>query len=649
MNHFLRCFMNRLLFLFCLITLPSQASISLSEYGALPSVGMVAISPNGELIAFRKVTSAQDAVYVVSIKDQKLVFALDVSKIQPGGIYFFNNEQLFLRVSQYTRVAGFRGKFDLSTAFVLNIKDKKIRQLLTPGDKILAGQSGLGHVVGITPDGQYALMPAYSQIDNHFPKPNYSLYKVSLKRNHIKPEQGGSYHTDDFFVNREGNAIVQEEYDERNSEHKVLALNNGKWIEIFKEKTAVKNRSFVGLTADFQSLVMLTDDEKTGRTSYYTMSLKDGAIAGPLLGRDDADIESVITDMQRVVYGVRYSGFIPSYHFFDAKVDSKMNAIQKEFPDQAVWLIDWTPDWQNVVVRVEGSDYPEDYFLFNNNNQASFLTSGRPAFKPEDINPIGKSIYTARDGLKIPTLLTIPRSKAGAIKNLPAVIYPHGGPASYDTIGFDYFAQALAAQGYLVIQPQFRGSTGFGTAHYTAGHGEWGKKMQDDLTDAVKFFTSKGIVDPKRVCIVGASYGGYAALAGGAFTPDLYKCVVSINGIGDLNGMLAWDKNQYGNNSEVANYMAMQFANGEVDKKALEKMSPETYAGNFAAPVLLIYSTNDKRVPPKQSEQMLKALKKQQKPATALELEGENHHLLEGETRTQALEATVNFVRQHLQ
>jgi len=570
MNHFLRGFVNGLL-LFCIITLPVHASISLSDYGALPSVGMVAISPNGELIAFRKVTNEQDAIYVVSIKDKKLVFALDVSKIQPGGIYFFNDEQLLLRVSQYTRVEGFRGKFDLSTAFVLNIKDKKIRQLLTPGDKILAGQTGVGNVVGVTPDGQYALMPAYSPVDNHFPEPVYSLYKVSLKRNHVRSAQGGDYNTEDFFVNREGKAIAQEEYDERNNEHKILALNDGKWVEIFKEKTAVKNKSFVGLTPDSQSLVMLTDDDETGRTSYYTMNLKDGVITGPLLGRNDADIESVITDLQRVVYGVRYSGFTPSYHFFDAKVDTKIKAIQKEFPDQAVWLIDWTPDWKKVVVRVEGSDYPEDYFLFDDINQASFLTSGRPAFKPEDINPIGKSTYIARDGLKIPTLLTIPHSKVGAIKNLPAVIYPHGGPASYDTVGFDYFAQALAAQGYLVIQPQFRGSTGFGSEHYSAGHGEWGKKMQDDLTDAVKYFTSKGVVDPKRVCIVGASYGGYAALAGGAFTPDLYKCVVSINGIGDLNGMLAWDKNQHGSSSEVADYMAMQFANGEVEKKSWKK------------------------------------------------------------------------------
>ena len=637
------------LFLLCLFTYSTQATIPLNDYGALPSVGMVAISPNGNLIAYRKVTADQDAVFVVSLIEKKLLFAIDVSSTQPGGIYFFNDDQVFLRASQYTRVAGFRGKFDLSTAFVLNIKDKKIRQLLTPGDKILAGQTGLGNVVGITPDGQYALMPAFSPVNNLFPDPSYSLYKVSLLKNNVKMIENGDFNADDFFVNREGEAIAQEEFDERNNEHKVLALRDGKWIEIFKEKAAIKHKHFVGVTPDFKSLVMLSNNVETGRTNYYTMSLADGTITGPILGRNDADIENVIADLQRVVYGVRYSGFSPSYKFFDPKIDKKMNDIIAEFPDQSVWLIDWTPDWNNLVVNVEGSDYPDDYFLFDAENKSQYLTSGRPQFKPEDINPIGKVTYTARDGLKIPTLITIPRTKVGAIKNLPAIIYPHGGPASYDTIGFDYQAQAFADQGYLVIQPQFRGSDGFGIQHYTAGHGEWGKKMQDDLTDAVKFFTTKGMIDAKRICIVGASYGGYAALAGGAFTPDLYKCVVSINGIGDLNAMLSWDKSQNGSDSEVADYMAMQFANGNVDKKELEKMSPEIFASQFTAPVLLIHSENDKRVPIKQSEQMLSALKKAKKTAELIRLEGDNHHLLEGSTRKQALEATIKFVNQHLQ
>src|SRR5688500_14662916 len=128
MNHILRNFIKPLLFFF--LTGPAHASLSLNDYGSLPSVGMVAISPNGNLIAFRKVINDQYAVYIVSIKEKKLLFALDVSAIQPEGIYFFNDEQVLLRASNFTRVNGFIGKFDLSTAFVLNIKDKKIRQLL---------------------------------------------------------------------------------------------------------------------------------------------------------------------------------------------------------------------------------------------------------------------------------------------------------------------------------------------------------------------------------------------------------------------------------------------------------------------------------------------------------------------------------------
>ena len=142
-------------------------------------------------------------------------------------IYFFNNEQVFLRASEFTRVTGFRGKFDLSTAFVLNIEDKKIRQLLIPGKKILAGQTGLGNVVGVTSDGQYALMPAFSPVDNHFPKPVYSLYKVSLQRNFLKSSEAGDLNTEDFFVNREGEAIAKEEHDDRNNEHKIIDYEDG--------------------------------------------------------------------------------------------------------------------------------------------------------------------------------------------------------------------------------------------------------------------------------------------------------------------------------------------------------------------------------------------------------------------------------------
>lgn len=635
-------------FLFIFASSIVMASPTPNDYGALPTIQMVAISPSGESIAYRKATESQNTVVVASISQKKTLLAIDIGKLQPENIYFLNEKQIMLIVSEYRRVEGFLGKFDLSTAFTLNIDDKKIRQLLIPGDKILAGQTGLGKVVGITPDGKYALMPAWSDINNIFPDSFYSLYKVNLSRNLVTVAKEGTQRTKDFFVDKQGDTFVIEEYNDRTNVHKILAKQGSKWVEIFTESTPIRNKNFVGLTADFKSLVFLDRDEKTDHTSYNLMALADGAITKSIFAKEGANIAGVISDSQRVVYGVSYSGFVPSYNFFDPALDQRIKDIIAKFPDQAVHLSDWSPDWKHIVVNVSGSNYASDYFLFSPNQEPIFLTTGHPQIKANDINPLGKVTYTSRDGLKIPTLITIPHNKSSELKNLPAVIYPHGGPESHDTIGFDYFAQALASEGYLVIQPQFRGSNGFGFKHRDAGYGEWGKKMQDDITDAVKFFSAKGIIDPQRVCIVGASYGGYAALAGGAFTPDLYKCVASINGVSEMNSFLSYEKNHNGKNSEAFSYWKLQLANGDVNAQSLEQISPVKFAQQFTAPVLLINSSNDTTVEPEQSTNMLKALEKQKKSARLITLEGDDHYLEKGTTRTQAVTEVVKFVKENL-
>ena len=234
------------------------------------------------------------------------------------------------------------------------------------------------------------------------------------------------------------------------------------------------------------------------------------------------------------------------------------------------------------------------------------------------------------------------------MKNLPAVLMPHGGPASYDEIGFNYTAQALAQQSYMVIMPQFRGSSGLGRDHEIAGHGEWGRKMQDDLTDAMNFFIKKGIVDPERIAIVGGSYGGYAALAGGAFTPDLYKCVVSINGIGDLAQFRSWIRGERGRSSESLAYWETQIGGQEYTKEEAISRSPARVADNFQAPVLLIHSVDDEIVPIGQSKIMARALKKAGKDVELIQLKGDDHHLSFGKTRLEALKATVEFIREHI-
>lgn len=632
-----------LLFTTCL-----QAAPSLKDYGGLPDISRVSISPDGQRVAFYRIINDRKLVQVVSLADNKSIAKVDVSSIVPQDVYFLNNNQLLIRVAELKRVSGFLGKFDVSSAFLFDLPSKKIRQLLTPGDKILAGQQGLGDVVGITADKKYLLMPAYSDVDFQFPTPKYQLYKVGLNSKILKMADIGDYNIRDFFVDAEGEPLVRIEFDEKTDEYNVYTRHKNNWDKIFSEKTPIRYKAFQGLSEDFKNLIFIETDQDSQRESVFSMSLADGKITGPLYLKPNSDVQGLIVDIQRVVRGVEYSGFTPSYYFFNSELNARFQAIAENFPEHSVYLESYSPDWKHLVVNVSGSLIADDYYLASAGKEIAFLASGRPAISETDINPIGKVTFTARDGLKIPTLITIPRSKIDSMKNLPAVIYPHGGPASYDRIGFDFIAQALSAQGYMVIQPQFRGSTGFGQAHYTAGLGEWGKKMQDDLSDAVSFFANKGFIDPQRVCIVGGSYGGYAALAGGAFTPDLYKCVVSINGIGDLNDMLSWDKGRNGSTSEVAAYMELQFGKNDQGKKGMHDVSPLYFADHFKAPVLLIHSENDKRVPIRQSKDMLAALHKAKKEATFIELKGDNHHLREGDTRIEAVEETIKFVNHYL-
>jgi cephalosporin-C deacetylase-like acetyl esterase len=179
--------------------------------------------------------------------------------------------------------------------------------------------------------------------------------------------------------------------------------------------------------------------------------------------------------------------------------------------------------------------------------------------------------YQARDNATIPAYVTIPPGVKP--ENLPLVVLPHGGPEARDYPTFDWQAQFLATRGYAVLQPQFRGSTGFGEEYRKAGYRQWGGVMQNDITDGVKALIEQGLADPRRICIFGASYGGYAALAGAAFTPGLYACAVSVNGISDLPGLIGQIERRSGAGSDAL-AMAAYHIGSPFDKNVIEKCRP---------------------------------------------------------------------------
>ncbi|MFT7560731.1 MAG: pimeloyl-ACP methyl ester carboxylesterase [Flavobacteriales bacterium] len=540
---------------------------------------------------------------------------------------------------------------EISSAFAYNLKSQKIHQLLVPG-KDIALQRGLGTIVGVSPDKKYVYMPAYKEAGKSMRTNGrmvYSLVKADLTK-YRRPGvvEKGHEDTVKYLVGRKGNVIAEYRFDDHQDRYSIVAYDKKKEREIYSYKAKLSELSVVGITEDEESLVISKYSDKTGYDSYHTMSLADGSITDHDVLHKNADVARIYKDLNQHVFGIRYSGLFPSYHFFDETLNARVQKITADFDGHSVFVSGFTPDKSHMIIYVEGSTAPGDYYVVKSDGSITFIMSARSNIAPEDVHPIATYKFTTSDGLTIPTILTIPKDHVATMKNLPAIMLPHGGPESYDQVSFDYEAQALANRGYLVIQPNFRGSSGFGSDHRDAGHGEWGKKMQDDLSEALSSLVKRGLVDPDRVCIVGGSYGGYAALAGGAFTPSLYKCVVSINGVSDLPKMISQEKSDHGRNSWILDYWDMSMLNNDGGKKAMKAVSPARHAESFTAPVLLIHGNKDKTVNFEQSKYMYKQLSKYGKSVELVKLKGEDHHLSKSETRLEALEALLAFVDTHI-
>jgi dipeptidyl aminopeptidase/acylaminoacyl peptidase len=238
------------------------------------------------------------------------------------------------------------------------------------------------------------------------------------------------------------------------------------------------------------------------------------------------------------------------YQFFDPSLQAQWRAIQAAFPGSAVSLASWSDDRRKLVLRVDSPTDGPGYVLVDLAQGATApLGQEYAGLTAADISPVTPVRFKAADGTELTGYLTLPRGRDP--KKLPLVVFPHGGPAARDEPGFDWWAQAMASRGYAVLQVNYRGSDGFGWDFMAAGFGQWGRKMQTDLSDGVRWLAGQGAIDPARVCIVGASYGGYAALAGAALDTGVYRCAVDVAGLSDLARFVNWSAGREGGRQGV--------------------------------------------------------------------------------------------------
>ena len=333
------------------------------------------------------------------------------------------------------------------------------------------------------------------------------------------------------------------------------------------------------------------------------------------------DIAGVATDSELNNFNeVVTDGLRTQTTWFDPRYARLQASLDKSLPDHV--NIIQRNDSDRVLVYSYSDRDPGRWFLLNTKAMSMKLISQRmPSIDPERMQPMQTLHYPSFDGLSIPAYLTLPGKPT---QPAPTIVLIHGGPQARDRWGYDEEVQILAAHGYAVFQPQFRGSTGFGKKFEEAGYGQWGQAMQDDINAGVKYLVDQKIADPQRLCIIGGSYGGYAALWALARDPQLFKCGVSVAGVSDLARMLN-DKSDMSRNAVARELVRHRLGDPSEMKATFDSVSPLKHADRIVAPLLLVHGDLDQRVPVSHGKQMHEAMTDLKKDVEWIEFPDEGH------------------------
>lgn len=618
----------------------------LSLYGALPGFQYAVISPSGDRVAIVGRVGTERRLVVID-NDQNVLVTYPLGDIKLRGVHWGGEGRVLLEKSNTAALGiGFTAdKTELTAMIVIPVGGKgKPYQVFQGDSRITGGIRGFygvteregkvyGYFGGITLERDMGIDPRLTTMDP-------VLYEVDLETNRARKiaERASSQENwRDWLVGGDGQVKATLDFFSTGGN---WTIRNPAGRKIAQGTNPLGGIDLVGFGVQADTIIYRVEDEAQDRRDHW--------IAVPLAGGEGKDMlpdvgigSSYFDNRTRTLLGYEIEGDVPGYRFFDPAHQKTADAVLRAFPGRSVHIRDWNDAFDKLIVMVEGPADPQNWFLVDlKAHKAESLGSAYP-MEAESVGAMRMVQYKAADGLDIEGVLTLPPGRKPA--GLPVVVLPHGGPSARDYPGFDWWAQALASRGYAVLQPNFRGSTGYGSAFQRAGAGEWGRKMQSDISDGLAHLVKEGIVDPKRACIMGASYGGYAALAGVTLQQGLYRCAVAVAGVGDVVRMTTTDIRESGDNLTVIRALRAEVGQG----RDLRVVSPVNFAAKADAPVLLIHGKDDTVVPYEQSTAMASALRRAGKPVELVTLPGEDHWLSRGETRLAMLEAAIRFVEQH--
>jgi len=643
----------------CVASIAATLSVASEQPAAVnvdlidtPVVVDMKLSPDGQHIGLLAPVDGRNVLTIIQTSTRAPINLLEFeSDRQIGDFYWANNERLLMRLDYFQ--SWYAAPTSAGEWFAVNIDGKKkenvfgFRSFRGSSSKIKSHEAGgeraSGQVVDLLRDEKKHILMSATPFDAGGDRRS-KLYKINIYNGRSKLLETSPVENATFATDQTGEVrFVVGETKELKRKVYYRADEDQEW-QLFRESSTDEG-GLQPLAFAADNSIYVSDSTDTDLAGIYLYDLDNGTSS--LIHQDDHSDPTGFwyTEASQQLYAIEYETTTPKYVFVtEGKEATTLKNLLSAFPGQQVRLISQSRDESLAIILTYSDRNPGDFYLFDANlKQLQFLAAAMPKVAPAERSEMMAFEFTARDGLVVRGYLTLPKSTQEKGPP-PLIVNPHGGPIGpRDSWGYNGEVQLLAEAGFAVLQVNFRGSGGFGKAFMQAGYKTWGSAIQNDILDATDWVLSQGYADSERVCIYGASFGGYSALMAPIRDPNLFKCAIGFVGVYDLPMLF-----ERGDVSERESGVAFMRNIVGTDEEELKKYSPAHRADELNLPVFIIHGEQDPRAPVEHALVMMDAMDAAGKSYEKLLFEKEGHGLYDPETRASMYEAIVAFLSKHL-
>ena len=624
--------------------------IPIEAFSAGSKYSQVKISPNGEYLSFTSEVEGRDSLVVLELATKKVINVIRFNGNSEVGYYEWVNEDRLalqkLYLKGWTDHPQYYGEI-----FGIDADGSGGKYLVGYQGEMQTGSRlkkatplyGTSYILDpLVNDKKHMLV--YTIPWNASKEPTTVVYRVNVKTGVRKKITRSPSRMAAFLTDNQGHVRVSLSTDDYiNQTIHIRDSNKGSWklFELNANLTDINLHAFDGTGKK----VYITASESGEAKGVFALNLESGKVSKILQDQVVSPKKLWVDNVNHKLFAIELEPGYPTYAFVDnkAKMTERLKGLIQSLPGDQIQLVSSTVDSNTSVVFARSDINPGTYYLYRaDKNQLQFLFNAKDGIDYRLMAETKPVSFKARDGLEIHGYLTLPFNKEA--KNLPLVVMPHGGPHGPRVWwGFDSDAQLLANRGIAVLKVNFRGSGGYGRAFEHAGHQKWGSAIQHDIIDATKYVIEQGYANPKNMCIMGASFGGYSALQSSIIEPDMFKCAIGVVGVYDLP--LMFEEGDVAESRSGQRYLTQVLG---TDETRLKAYSPSYNIDKLKAPVLIVHGGDDERAPIEQAESLVDALKKAKHPYEYMLLENEGHGFYKPEHRADYYRRVLAFLDEHL-